>query len=242
MKYIIEFSKTGTICYTSHLDIMKVFKRAFKKSGIEIAYSQGFNPHPKMGFGQPLSLGYWGLEEYVEFETAASEIADENMPPEDMLKAVAGVMPEGLRLNRIIPAPWLRKTLAAENVAAEYIIEIPQVEMDQTGEELRDAYMSQEQILVLKKQKKKPEPVQIDIKNKIRTIDIRRSEEGIYIHCILDSGSESNLSPELLIQSFTSYFHLDIPRYDMNVARKRLFFKEDTEKAIRADSAHEAIS
>ncbi len=60
MKYIIEFSKTGTICYTSHLDIMKVFKRAFNRAGIRLAYSQGFNPHPKMGLAQPLSLVTWG--------------------------------------------------------------------------------------------------------------------------------------------------------------------------------------
>ena len=71
MKYIIEFQKTGVICYTSHLDIMKVFKRAFKRADIALAYSQGFNPHPKMGFAQPLSLGYWSMQEYIEFETSA---------------------------------------------------------------------------------------------------------------------------------------------------------------------------
>ena len=86
MKYIIDFSKTGTICYTSHLDIMKVFKRSFKRAGISIAYSQGFNPHPKMGFAQPLSLGYWGLEEYVEFETAAADAASEPFAADEMLQ------------------------------------------------------------------------------------------------------------------------------------------------------------
>ena len=134
MKYIIEFSKTGIICYTSHLDIMKVFKRAFKRAGIDIAYSQGFNPHPKMGFAQPLSLGYWGLQEYVEFETAEREagIADDEAmntasgrAPEEMLSALTAIMPEGLELKRIIEAPWLKKTLAAENIAAEYMIGIP---------------------------------------------------------------------------------------------------------------------
>ena len=69
MKYVIRFQKTGVICYTSHLDIMKVFKRSFKRAGIRLAYSQGFNPHPKMGFAQPLSLGYESLDEYIEFET-----------------------------------------------------------------------------------------------------------------------------------------------------------------------------
>ena len=66
-RYVITFSKMGTICYISHLDLMRMFRRTFKKAGIRLAYSQGFNPHPKMGFAQPLSLGYWGLREMMEF-------------------------------------------------------------------------------------------------------------------------------------------------------------------------------
>ena len=90
-KYIIEFSKTGTICYTSHLDLMRIFKRVFKRTGIALAYSQGFNPHPKMGFAQPLSLGYWGMEEYIEFETA------EEWQPDQLLQRLAGEC--GIALN-----------------------------------------------------------------------------------------------------------------------------------------------
>ena len=57
-KYIVEFSKTGAMCYISHLDMMRLFNRLFKRADIRLAYSKGFNPHPKMGFAQPLSLGY----------------------------------------------------------------------------------------------------------------------------------------------------------------------------------------
>ena len=47
-KYVIRFSKTGYVKYTSHLDLLRMFKRAFKKAELGLAYSQGFNPHPKM--------------------------------------------------------------------------------------------------------------------------------------------------------------------------------------------------
>ena len=63
-KYTIVFSKTGLVKYISHLDMLRLFKRAFRRAGIELAYSQGFNPHPKMGFAQPLSLGYEAEAEY----------------------------------------------------------------------------------------------------------------------------------------------------------------------------------
>ena len=236
MKYIIEFSKTGTICYTSHLDIMKVFKRSFKRAGISIAYSQGFNPHPKMGFAQPLSLGYWGLEEYVEFETQAPEPAQEPYGPDEMLQRLSVIMPEGLVLKRIIEAPWLKKTLAAENTAAEYMIHIPDIKgriADMDSAAIYDDFMSQEQIMVLKKQKKKPEPVLVDIKSKIRSLNFQKDGQDLYISCLLDSGSESNLSPELLINALVERFGIDMDRSDMNIARNRLCFKEETEKNIR---------
>ena len=68
-RYFMIFSKTGYIKYISHLDMLRLFKRAFKRTGIALEFSHGFNPHPKMGFAQPLSLGYTSLGEYIEFET-----------------------------------------------------------------------------------------------------------------------------------------------------------------------------
>ena len=56
-RYVIKFSKEGNIRYISHLDLLRLFKRSFKRVGIKLQYSQGFNPHPKMSFAQPLSLG-----------------------------------------------------------------------------------------------------------------------------------------------------------------------------------------
>ena len=236
MKYIIEFSKTGTICYTSHLDIMKVFKRSFKRTSIPIAYSQGFNPHPKMGFAQPLSLGYWGLEEYVEFETQARDPSEEPYDMARMLTLLASVMPEGLEPKRILEASWLRKTLAAETTAAEYIMEIPSAGGEIAGMTegaLFEDFMGQEQITALKRQKKKPEPVLIDIKPKIRDLQFRKEGTDLYVSCILDAGSESNLSPELLIGALAERYAIPTARSDMNIARKRLYFKEPTEQKIR---------
>ena len=68
-RYVIKFSKGGYAKYTSHLDLLRFFKRAFRKTGVDLKYSQGFNPHPKLSFAQPLSLGYLGDNELVEFET-----------------------------------------------------------------------------------------------------------------------------------------------------------------------------
>ena len=226
MKYVIRFQKTGVICYTSHLDIMKVFKRSFKRAGIRLAYSQGFNPHPKMGFAQPLSLGYESLDEYIEFETDEGSI----FTAEEILEKMRALMPEGPELISIGEATH-PKTLAANTISAEYVIEIP-IKGEEKGKLSGDArklwqdYMGQKEILALKKQKKKKELVQVDIRPKIRELIFYPSEDELRIEAMLDSGSDSNLSPELVITTILERFGLTTPRSEIRVTRTKIHFKD----------------
>ena len=186
-KYAVGFSKTGTICYTSHLDIMRLFNRVIKRAGIKLAYSHGFNPHPKMVFAQPLSLGYTGLNEYIEIETT------EDHEPGYIAEKLSELMPPGLDIKGCERMAEGRKTLAAMTVAAEYMIEIPLAEpVDMSDGEIAELYMSQDRIITLKKQKKKKKvPVEIDIKPMIRQLQVSQQDGLIVIDTVLDSGSIS---------------------------------------------------
>ena len=219
-KYAVGFSKTGTICYTSHLDIMRLFNRVIKRAGIKLAYSHGFNPHPKMVFAQPLSLGYTGLNEYIEIETT------EDHEPGYIAEKLSELMPSGLDIKGCERMAEGRKTLAAMTVAAEYMIEIPLAEpVDMSDGEIAELYMSQDRIITLKKQKKKKVPVEIDIKPMIRQLQVSQQDGLIVIDTVLDSGSISNLSPELLIKTFTESLGIDTDRSEMDVTRKQIFFE-----------------
>ena len=219
-KYAVGFSKTGTICYTSHLDIMRLFNRVIKRAGIKLAYSHGFNPHPKMVFAQPLSLGYTGLNEYIEIETT------EDHEPGYIAEKLSELMPPGLDIKGCERMAEGRKTLAAMTVAAEYMIEIPLAEpVDMSDGEIAELYMSQDRIITLKKQKKKKVSVEIDIKPMIRQLQVAQQDGLIVIDTVLDSGSISNLSPELLIKTFTERLGIDTDRSEMDVTRKQIFFE-----------------
>ena len=219
-KYAVGFSKAGTICYTSHLDIMRLFNRVIKRAGIKLAYSHGFNPHPKMVFAQPLSLGYTGLNEYIEIETT------EDHEPGYIAEKLSELMPPGLDIKGCERMAEGRKTLAAMTVAAEYMIEIPLAEpVDMSDGEIAELYMSQDRIITLKKQKKKKVPVEIDIKPMIRQLQVSQQDGLIVIDTVLDSGSISNLSPELLIKTFTERLGIDTDRSEMDVTRKQIFFE-----------------
>lgn len=220
-KYVLKFSKEGYFKYTSHLDLLRLFKRSFKRIGVKLQYSQGFNPHPKMGFAQPLSLGYSSAGEVLEFETV------EQLDPTDIKANLNAIMAEGMTILDCVEYTLDGKTLAALTDAAEYSIEIPlsddqisTLEMDQ----LSQNFLSQEHIYASKKQKKTKELVQVDIKNKIRNLSITKQEKGILLFTKLDAGSESNASPELLIEAFLQYLGIDISRVEIEVTREKLIF------------------
>ena len=53
----VLFEKVGNAVWISHLDLMRLFQRAFKRAGLPLKHSQGFNPRPYVAVALPLSVG-----------------------------------------------------------------------------------------------------------------------------------------------------------------------------------------
>lgn len=217
-RYVVRFSKNGYAKYTSHLDLLRFFKRAFRKSGIQLRYSQGFNPHPKLGFAQPLSLGYSSCCELLEFET------DKKYETEEIYELLKNEMPDGLDLQWCKGIDGEIKSLAASCESAEYSVTIPYVLSESELKKYIDGYLAQEEITAMKRQKKDKKMVAVDIKRMIRKLEGKAYEHGIKLSMLLDCGSFSNCSPELVIASFCSFAQIDIPRYEMEVERREINF------------------
>lgn len=64
----VRFRRGENTKFVSHLDLMKSFDRAIRRAELPMGYSQGFNPHPSMVFGLPLSVGVSSEAEYVDIE------------------------------------------------------------------------------------------------------------------------------------------------------------------------------
>lgn len=64
----LQFSKTGDSVWISHLDTMRLFQRAFKRSGFHLKHTQGFNPRPSVSIAMPLSVGIESFCELLDFE------------------------------------------------------------------------------------------------------------------------------------------------------------------------------
>lgn len=77
MKYRIMFEKTDAAKYIAHLDLNRIFQRACRRAGLPLAFSQGFNPHPKISFAIPLAVGVAGEGEFMELELTEALDSDQ---------------------------------------------------------------------------------------------------------------------------------------------------------------------
>ena len=62
------FEKTGNAVYISHLDLMRLFQRSFKRAGLPLTHTKGYNPRPSVSIALPLSLGVESVCELLDFD------------------------------------------------------------------------------------------------------------------------------------------------------------------------------
>jgi radical SAM-linked protein len=97
VKVRIRFSKTGDLRWISHRDLARVWERLLRRAGLQLAFSEGFHPKPRISFPSALALGIAALEEIVELEL---------VDPVDMSllqTLISGQLPAGMQLLSIEP-------------------------------------------------------------------------------------------------------------------------------------------
>ncbi len=89
------FEKTGTAVWVSHLDLMRIFQRAFRRAGLLLKHSQGFTPRAIVSIALPLSVGMESQCELLDFE-----LEDGSVPDAEQINAV---LPDGIRVLSLYP-------------------------------------------------------------------------------------------------------------------------------------------
>jgi len=201
----VMFSRGNDVKYISHLDMMKLFERAFRRSRIPIAYSQGFNPHPQLVFGLPLSVGVTSEAEYADFEL------DSEIKPEEFMSVLNRYLPEGIKIIKAAQ----RKTKAnimASIAAARYKVSLvarPVIEI----KEIKDSFsklLERENLFVNKESKRKV--IKVDIRPMIyslefleESVEVGDQETLFCLSMLLSAGSVSNLKPELVLNAYNDF-------------------------------------
>lgn len=96
-RYILFFTKEEPVRWLGHLDILRTFERAIRRSGLPIAFSGGFNPRERLSFASALGVGVTGAEERVALELT------ELIPPQEVQERLNAVLPPGIRIIRCFP-------------------------------------------------------------------------------------------------------------------------------------------
>lgn len=200
----IRFTRGEEVRFISHLDLMKAFERAIRRAGLPIAYSQGFNPHPQMVFGLPLSVGVTSEGEYADFELVRK------MDPEEFLTVLNRSLPEGIRITAA-GTKNIKANIMATICAADYSLDIFLNEMVSLGEAVTkvEAMMEMQCIKVLKEGKDSAK--ELDIRPLILGVKLKEMNqlpsgyEGFKTAFTalagFRAGSAANLRPELFIKA-----------------------------------------
>lgn len=90
------FEKKGNAVYISHLDLMRVFQRAFKRAGLPLTHTQGFNPRPSVSIALPLSVGIESKCELLDFT-----LEGERHSYDEICDRLNSALSDGIRILRV---------------------------------------------------------------------------------------------------------------------------------------------
>ena len=221
MKIRIRFRKYGVMKFIGHLDVMRYFQKAMRRAHIDICYSEGFSPHQIMSFAAPLGVGITSDGEYMDIEVHTSASTEES------LRALNGVMVEGVECTGYVKLPDQAKTAMSIVAAADYKVTFP--ETFRHAEEIRmlpenwkgkvEAFMAQPEIVVLKKTKRSEKEVNI----KPMIYEMSALDDGLYLY--LATGSEQNLKPDLVAEAFLKFAGEDPEETPVHIHRIDVYAK-----------------
>ncbi len=114
----IRFSRGEEIKFISHLDLMRLWQRALIRAGIALAYSEGFNPHPRMSLAAPLAMGVTSDAELMDIVLAKWS------SPHALTAAVGRQLPCGVKISGVYNTPPTMPSLQSQVRFAEYTVEL----------------------------------------------------------------------------------------------------------------------
>jgi len=110
----IRFGRGENIKFISHLDIIRLWERAFRRAGIPLAYSEGFNPHPRMSLAAPLALGVTSEAELMDV------FLSRPVTPHWFITAISQQLPPGIEIHDVFQTALTMASLQSQVRYAEY--------------------------------------------------------------------------------------------------------------------------
>ena len=213
MRAMIRFGKQPRLRFISHLDLQRFFQRALNRTGLPIAWTQGFNPHPILSFGSALALGW--TSEYEILDVKLSAPMGRKRTEEAMRAALPVDLPvlEVRMVDDRHPAPMAMVrasdyeiTLSGETAAAT---------LDAAEEFLR-----RESVMAVRKTKSGEREVDI------RPMALLLEREDDVLSARLMLTEKDTLKPDLLVRALAEIAGAEVP--EMRIHRRCLLGEDES--------------
>lgn len=241
MKARIKFSKTGSMRFIGHLDVMRYFQKAFLRADIKVSYSQGFSPHPLMSFTSPLGIGLSSDAEYMDITLEESDISSV------MIDKINSVMNDEIRVNGFSFLKDTARPSMSVLAACDYIIAVkPEHTSQLVNKEFikkrLDDFIKQDKIEILKKTKKSEKITDIrgsiyhisdNIEDFIKMTGREYKKSCInemclpILYCQLSAGSVVNLKPEVVLEALCNYSGIEYNSSVYQIHRLEMYADAD---------------
>lgn len=231
LKVRVRFSKKGSMKFIGHLDVMRYFQKLIRRAGLEVAFTEGFNPHMIMSFASPLGIGLTSDAEYMDIEllspiSSREAIERLNQAGTEEL-AVTGFVqiPEGKAakaMTLVAAADYTVRFRAGHEPAADW----------KSG--LAD-FFACESIPVMKKTKRSEK--EVDIRPMIYEWALRDEDDTIFLK--LASGSVANLKPELVLDTYLTTLGIEPDPFAYEINRCEIYADMGTEDCRKLVSLYD---
>ncbi len=212
LKARIKFRKYGVMKFIGHLDVMRFFQKVMRRADIPIAFTTGYSPHMIMSFAQPLGIGVTSDAEYFDIELK------EPISSKKAVEQMNAAMVEGMEIVSFVQIPDDKKSSGMTIVAAADYLAYPKEDTFPEDTKVQaETFMNQDQIVVWKKTKRSEK--EVDIKPMIH--EFYYTEEGMFLK--LATGSEQNLKPELVMETFLKFINIEPESYPMHYHRLEVY-------------------
>ena len=214
----LQFEKTGSAVWMSHLDLMRLFQRAFKRADLPLKHTQGYNPRPSVSIALPLSVGVDSVCELLDFDLDGISVPCEEITARLNKALVSGVVVHSTYEN----GRKLRDLALLDcRVTMEYDRGVP--EGAETA--IRELF-ARESLTVTKKTKNGMQDQ--DIIPMIRKLEIRKAAEGILELNARICCQNPTLNPAQLVAAIGLY----LPEYAPDFTKCSRLEIYDTQEVI----------
>jgi len=204
----ITFGKTGSLRYTSNLDVAKIWERVLRRADLPILYTQGFNTRPRIRLAMPLPLGISSECEILDVSLRQRIDVDEAALRSQLL----AVAPKGLTIQGIVEVDLRAPTLHSLVDSAEYRIHfVDEVDPDYLRGKISEI-INRKAIIIDRTRRRKRSVM--DIRPLILALYLDDAHDMI---AHLSVGDRGNLRPDQLIELMElSEFHHSVHRYKLH--------------------------